>query len=143
MSFIRNENMAGQALRVGTHQSIGDPKGVFDVPEGYAKLLVGTPGWEVSEQGPMQNVAVDPVEALRAKQASQAPKPAPPPVPPEQAREAAETAAAEATRNLAASKEAQPAPPAPETEAAEPGSDLSTPGAVEDPPKKRGKQKRK
>jgi hypothetical protein len=134
MSFIKNVNMANQALVVGVHQSVGDANGVFDVPDEYAKLLVGTPGWEVSEEGPQELTAVDPVAALRAKQESQASPPAPEPV----SREEAEKLADAARKRVEAAKE-----PAPAAEPAEPGVDLSTPDVGAEKPKKRGGKKKR
>jgi hypothetical protein len=42
---IQNANLSGTALSLGGKMYQGDEKGVFDLPDEPAEMLLGTPGW--------------------------------------------------------------------------------------------------
>ncbi len=67
--FIMNANMAGTSIRLANgHTVIGDPQGIFEVPDEIGERMVATPGWEQTDTKPAPvSVPGDPIAELRAR----------------------------------------------------------------------------
>lgn len=65
---IKNEKLAGVRLNVRGQVYIGDSRGVFDLPEEDAKMILATPGWSGVQRVP---------RSVEPSQAAAKPEPAP------------------------------------------------------------------
>jgi hypothetical protein len=67
--FIMNANMAGASIRLPNgHTVVGDPQGIFEVPDEIGERMTSTPGWEKTDQKPAPvSVPGDPITELRAR----------------------------------------------------------------------------
>lgn len=64
--FIQNKNLANTSLRLSNGTSpVGDPDGIFEVPDAIGTALTATKGWTATDQAPQKPEENDPVAALK------------------------------------------------------------------------------